>query len=305
MARGSNLVIYVAAGANLAIAAVKLAAALYTGSSAMLTESIHSFVDTGDQGLLLLGKRRGALAPDESHPFGHGMEEYFWSFVVALMIFSLGGTVSIYEGIHKIVAPEPITAPWVNFAVLGAAFLFEGVSLHITYREFKKTARPTSGMLAALRRSKDPGLFAVLLEDAAALAGLVIAAVGLSVSLLLDVGWADGAASIGIGMVLIGVALFLADETRSLLTGEAAPRALQEKIRRIVEDHASVLRLEGVDTLQLGPRSILVALRLDFAQDGKGAAALARAVARSDERIGRVVFAPPDEAASPDSRARP
>ena len=221
MAHGnSRKVVYAALAGNLAIAATKLAAALWTGSSAMLSEAIHSAVDTGNQGLLLFGMHRAGRPPDRRHPFGHGMELYFWSFVVALLIFTLGGVVSVYQGWAKLSRPEPIHDAWVNFAVLAAAVVFEGLSFRIAWREFR-AGHVGEPFLAAIRASKNPGIFAVLLEDSAALVGLAIAAVGLGLAVWLDRPVFDGIASLAIGALLFVTALFLANETRSLLTGRA------------------------------------------------------------------------------------
>jgi cation diffusion facilitator family transporter len=297
MAEGSKLAVVAAAGANLAIAAVKLAAGLFTGSSAMLTEAVHSFVDTGDQALLLLGMRRAAAAPDEAHPFGHGMEIYFWSFVVAVAIFSLGGAVSIFEGARKLARPAPIDAAWVNFLVLGAAFVFEAGSLAVGYREFRKTAGP-GPLLLSIRRSKDPTLFAIILEDSAALAGLALAFAGVACAVWLGWDWADGAASIGIGLLLVAVALFLANETRSLLTGEAASRGVRESVRAALNAQPGVRAVTEVLTLQLGPADILVAATVAFDGAGRGpvesaARSAIAEVRRCDPRITRVFLRPP------------
>jgi cation diffusion facilitator family transporter len=259
---GSRTAIYAALAGNLAIAATKLGASLYTGSSAMFTEAIHSFVDTGNQGLLLYGLHRAARPPDERHPFGHGLEVYFWSFVVALLIFALGGAFSIYEGVAKIRRPEPIESAWVNFVVIGVAMLFEGLSFRVAYRAFRR--QPTTlSLWEAIRRSKDPTAFAVLLEDAAALAGLVFALLGVGVTVALHRPEADGVASIGIGLLLVFTALVLANETRSLLTGEsAAPRVLQAA-RSILEADPRVAKVHGLRSLHLGPEEVLLTVSFE------------------------------------------
>jgi cation diffusion facilitator family transporter len=262
----SRLVIYAALAGNLAIALTKLVAFLLTGSSAMLTEAIHSTVDTGNQGLLLLGLARAAKPPSDTHPFGYGMELYFWSFVVALMIFALGGAVSIYQGIHKILEPEPIDRAWINFLVIGLAMLFEGGSFVIAWREFK-TVRRDIPFFRALKGSKDPSIFAVLLEDGAALAGLAIAALGVAGTSLLDLPWADGAASVAIGVLLVLVAVFLANETRSLLTGEAASPRIVEAVRGMLAADPRVDSVAEVLSMHLGPQEILLGVTLDFRDD--------------------------------------
>jgi Co/Zn/Cd efflux system component len=191
----SKRVVFAALAGNLGIAVTKFVAFALTGSSAMLTEGIHSVVDTGNQGLLLLGMRRAARPPSRTHPFGYGMELYFWGFVVALMIFALGGAVSIYEGIHKIIEPEPAHDPWVNFVVLAASMVFEGISFRFAWRELKERF-PEISPFKAVTVSKDPSVFAVLLEDAAALTGLTLAFAGVGLAYLLDMPILDGAASI-------------------------------------------------------------------------------------------------------------
>lgn len=258
--------VYAALAGNLAIAAAKFGAAIFTGSSAMFTEAIHSFVDTGNQGLILYGMRRAARPADETHPFGHGLELYFWSFVVALLIFALGGAFAIYEGIEKIRHPEPIGSAWINFAVIGLAMLFEGLSFSVAWREMR-TRFTDLPMWTAMRRSKDPSTFAVLLEDGAALTGLVIALVGVSASVYLDQPWADGIASVAIGALLIGTAFVLARETQSLLTGERASATTLRRAREIIEADARVVRVDELRSLQLGPASVLLAGTLDIRRD--------------------------------------
>jgi cation diffusion facilitator family transporter len=263
MAGESRTAIYAAAAGNLGIAAAKAAAFAFTGSSAMLTEAIHSLVDTGNQGLLLLGIHRASRPPDPGHPFGHGMELYFWSFVVALLVFSLGGAVSIYEGLHKVMQPEPIDRPWINFLVLGGAIAMEGGSFTVAFREHRRR-NARDRFLESLRSSKDPSLFAVLLEDGAAIAGLLIAFVGVAVAVLFHVPQADGLASIAIGGLLVAVAVFMANETRSLLTGEAASPSVVAEVRRILAADPRVVEVIEVLTLHLGPQEILVGVTIDF-----------------------------------------
>jgi cation diffusion facilitator family transporter len=262
-AGGSRRPIYAALAGNLAVALTKSAAAAWTGSTAMLSEAIHSAVDSGNQGLLLLGLSRASRPADDRHPFGHGMEYYFWAFVVALMIFMLGGAVSIYEGVAKVVAPEPISRVWVNFAVLGAAVVFEGGSLVVAWREFRR-AHHDVAFWNAIRGSKDPGIFAVLLEDATALAGLFIALLGLTLATWLDAPVFDGIASIGVGCLLIGAAAMLGNETRSLLVGESASAAVIAGARETIAKDPRVARVVELLTMHLGPAEILLAMTLDF-----------------------------------------
>jgi cation diffusion facilitator family transporter len=303
MAGSSRIAVYAALAANLAIAATKFAAFLFTGSAAMLTEGIHSTVDTGNEALLLFGLSRAQRPPDETHPFGYGMEIYFWSFIVALLIFTAGGAVAVYEGVSKIGRPERIENVWVNYIVLGAAFVFESISLHTAYREFRKgnTQKP---LWRAIRASKDPSIFAVILEDSAALAGLLVAFVG--VSLAATFGWlrADGIASIAIGILLILVAIFLARETRSLLTGEAARPEIREQLKAILDNDPRVISATEILTMQLGPRQVLAAITIDFDDDlpGRGIEDAARALTAGIERdipaVTRVFLRPLREPAS-------
>lgn len=262
---GSHKVVFAALAGNLAIAVTKFIAALLTGSSAMLTEAIHSTVDTGNQGLLLLGLARAGRPPSQTHPFGYGMELYFWSFVVALMIFALGGAVSVYQGVHKILAPEPIDRAWINFLVIGLAIVFEGGSFLVAWREFK-AVRGDVPFFRALKGSKDPSIFAVLLEDGAALLGLALAALGVAGSVL-GLAWADGAASVAIGVLLVLIAAFLANETRSLLTGEAAAPRIVENVRQALDRDPRVESVTEVLSMHLGPREILLGVTLDFCDD--------------------------------------
>jgi cation diffusion facilitator family transporter len=280
---GSRLVILAALAGNCAVAVTKFAAAFWTGSSAMLSEAIHSAVDTGNQGLLLLGLRRAARPPSARHPFGHGMELYFWAFVVALLIFALGGAVAIWQGWQKIVAPEPVESAWINFAVLGAAVLFEGLSFRVAYREFRRS-HVGEPFWDAIRRSKDPGVFAVLLEDSAALVGLLIALVGLGLAEWLDLPVLDGVASIGIGLLLVLTAGFLANETRSLLTGEAAAPRLVEAVRAMLLADRRVAAVEELLSMHLGPTEVLLAVTLDFHDDLPGGA-VERAAAELTWRV--------------------
>lgn len=262
----STLVVYAALAGNLAIAVTKFVAFVLTGSSAMLTEAIHSSVDTGNQGLLLLGLARARKPPSETHPFGYGMEVYFWAFVVALLIFALGGAFSIYEGVLKIFRPEPIERAWINFLVIGLAILFEGGSFLVAWKEFRVLTRGTP-LLRAIRRSKDPSVFAVLLEDGAALAGLAIAALGVAGSAVFGIPWADGAASVAIGVLLVLVAIFLANETRSLLTGESASPRIVEEVRQMLAADPRVDTVAEVLSMHLGPQEILLGVTLDFHDD--------------------------------------
>ena len=301
MAEGSTRVVLTALAGNVAIAVMKLVAWAFTRSSAMLTEAIHSLVDSGDQILLLIGQKRGAKPPDASHPLGYGMETYFWSFIVALQVFSLGGAVSIYEGIAKLRHPTPIEKPWISFLVLGLSALFEGASFMAAYREYKRMIHGRRVRLFRfLQLSKDPNVFATLLEDGAAMTGLVIAAVGVSLSALLGWRWADGAASILIGLLLVGVALFLVNETRSLIAGEAAAEPVIAQVRAVIDADDRVMDLDEVLSLHLGPQAILFVASVRFRDDLSGeeiqraARELTAAILTADPRITRAFLKPAD-----------
>jgi cation diffusion facilitator family transporter len=258
-------VVLVALAGNLAIAVIKLIAFAMTRSTAMLTEAIHSFVDTGDQLLLMVGQARGRRPPDETHPFGHGMETYFWLFIVALMIFMVGGALSIWQGVDKLLHPAEIGPPWINLTVLAFSAVFEGVSFRVAYRGYRRMVRGRNIPLwQFLVISKDPSLFSTLLEDGAALAGLFLAALGVIGEGWLGQEWADGAASIAIGLLLVAVAVFMANETRSLIAGESAAPFIVEQAREALQADPRVASLVDVASLQLGPQQILLAVTLRF-----------------------------------------
>ena len=269
MPANAKTVAYAALAGNVGIALTKLAAYFLTSSSAMLTEAIHSLVDSGDQALLLFGLRHAMRPADRAHPFGYGMEVYFWAFVVALLIFAVGGAVSIAEGIAKVRHPAPIEMVWVNYAVLAAAIVLETLSFKVALREFKKSHRRRS-LWRSMRASKDPTIFTVLLEDGAALVGLLIALAGVGAATLLDWPEADGVASIGIGCLLVLVAIFLAGETRSLLIGEAASSEIVSIVRDTLANDPRVVAVPEVLTMHLGPNEILVAVTIDFSDDLPG-----------------------------------
>ncbi len=265
MATGSSkLAVYAALAGNLAIAVLKFGAAMFTGSSAMLSEAIHSLVDTGNQVLLLYGMHRATLPADEQHPFGYGKELYFWSFVVAILIFGLGAGFSIYEGIHGILQPTPIENVMISYLVLGLALLFEGAACYLALRQFL-AEKGDLGFFAAVRQGKDPALFTVLFEDSAAMLGLIIAMTGIFLGQQLQLPWLDGAAAVAIGLVLAGVAMFLAYECKALLIGESADPQVVESCRALLNGDRRVVRVAGVRTMHFGPRDILLAADLDFA----------------------------------------
>jgi cation diffusion facilitator family transporter len=263
MASGSKNVIFAALAGNTLIAITKFVAAFFTGSSAMLSEGIHSLVDTGNQGLLLYGIARAKRPADEDFPFGHGKEIYFWSFIVAILIFALGGGISIYEGIKHIQHPEAIENPLINYVVLGLAMLFEGAAWLFAFREFTR-AKGKWGYVEAIKRAKDPSIFVVLFEDTAAMLGLMVAFAGITLTQLTGELWFDGAASIIIGLILVGTSIWLAYETKGLLIGESASRAVVEGIRGMVGSQVLVSHVNEVLTMHMGPDFILVNLSVDF-----------------------------------------
>lgn len=260
---GSKKVIYAALVGNFLIAVTKFGAAVVTGSSAMLSEAIHSVVDTGNQILLLYGMKRADRKADEAHPFGYGMELYFWTFVVAILIFAVGGGISIYGGIQKIYAPTAIENVHINYVVIGFAVLFETVAWVVAYKEFIKT-KGDKGFLEAIHVSKDPTVFTVLFEDTAALLGLLVAFVGIIFSDLYDMPVLDGVASVVIGIILAGVAVLLAYESKGLLIGEGASGKVVQGIRDVIAKQTGILAVNELLTMHLGPDDILLTLSLDF-----------------------------------------
>ncbi|MFL6591345.1 MAG: cation diffusion facilitator family transporter [Luteimonas sp.] len=259
----SRFVVYVALGGNLAIALTKFVAAWISGSSAMLSEGVHSLVDTINEVLLLYGMKRAAKPRDATHPFGYGRELYFWSFIVALLVFALGAGVSVYEGVSHLLHPEPMSHPLVNYIVLLASMGFEGTSWLVALREFRKH-KGENTYFQAFRRSKDPTTFTVLFEDSAALLGLLIALAGVAASHLLAMPQLDGIASIAIGCVLAVSSLLLARETKGLLIGESAHPRVRADILRIAAMDEDVRSANGVLTVHMGPAEVVAALSAEF-----------------------------------------
>jgi cation diffusion facilitator family transporter len=281
----SRTVVYAALIGNLLVAATKFVAAAFTGSSAMLSEAVHSLVDTGNEVLLLYGLGRAARPPDETHPFGHGREIYFWSFVVALQLFALGAGVSVYEGISHVLHPEPIANPLVSYIVLGLAMLFQAGSWWVAFKAFR-AAKGNLGYLEAMRRSKNPPGFMVLLEDSAALLGLLIALAGTAANEALRLPVMDGVASIAIGVLLGVVATFLAQETKGLLIGEGAASDILTSICAIAAEQTGIEQSNGLLTVQFGPHQIVAALSIDFEND-ISAGEVEAIVANLEERVRR------------------
>jgi cation diffusion facilitator family transporter len=266
MSGSAKKTIYAAMAANFAIAIIKFIAASITGSSAMLSEGIHSVVDTGNQLLLLLGLRLSKQPADDSHPFGYGQELYFWTLIVALFIFAIGGGMSIYEGIGHIRHAQPLTDPRWNYGVLGLAVIFEGYSWNVALQEFLASKREDN-FWQAIRASKDPTVFAILFEDTAALIGLFVAFVGVLSGHLLGNIYLDGVASIVIGVILCGVAFLLAIESKGLLIGEGATAETVASIKKIINDDPAVENVIKVLTLHFGPQEILLNLEINFVDD--------------------------------------
>jgi len=259
----ANIVLYAALAANIGIAVAKFVAAAITASSSMLTEGVHSLVDSLNQVLLLYGQRRAKRPPDAEHPFGYGRELYFWAFVVAILIFGLGAGVSVYEGYLHIIDPEPLRDPLVNYIVLGIATVMEGTSWAIAIREFRES-KGDCGWWKAIRESKDPAGFIVLFEDSAALAGLIVAAIGVWASHAWDDPRIDGMASIAIGLILAAVATLLAREAKGLLIGERANPDLIAQVRAMLEAEPRVTAVNHVRTIHTAPERVFVAISADF-----------------------------------------
>ncbi len=283
MAASKKVTVYGAIAANLGIAVMKFAGAATTGSSAMLSEGIHSMVDTGDGLLLLVGLHLSQRKADERHPFGYGKELYFWSLIVAVLIFGVGGGVSMVEGILHVLDPAPLADPFWNYVVLGCAALFEGSSLALALRQFLRDKGDES-FGAALRTSKDPSVYTVLAEDSAALLGLAAAALGIVGSHALDLPLLDGAASIVIGVLLCAVATLLIRQSRKLLVGEAVTSDMAAEIRRIATDEGPVLRAAWPLTMHFGPDDVLLALDAEF-EPGLAAEEVQAAVNRIERAI--------------------
>lgn len=279
----SKRAVHAALFANVAIAITKLTAAFFSGSSAMLSEGIHSLVDTSNELLLLYGMKRAAARRSREHPFGHGRELYFWSFVVALLVFALGAGVSLYEGVQHFRYPEPNRHPQLSYAVLAFAAVFDGYSFVVALRQFNQL-RGEQPFWQAIEKSKDPTTFAVVLEDGAALLGIAIASAGVAASQIFDNPRLDSLASIGIGLVLAGTAMLMARECKALLIGESAAPELEASLLQLVANDPVVARANGVITLHLAPSQIVVAISAAFAEQ-RTALEIEACVARVEARI--------------------
>lgn len=282
-ASSSKFIIYAALVGNALISVTKFAAAMVSGSSAMLSEGIHSLVDTGNQVLLLYGIKRAAEPADEQFPFGHGKEIYFWSFVVAILIFAVGAGISLYEGILHLQHPAEMDSVTINYIVLGLALVFEGVVWAIAIRDFRRV-KGKRGFLEAVKHGKDPSIFVVVFEDSAAMLGLIVALFGVMGSHLLGLWWADGLASVIIGLILAGTAIWLAYETKSLLIGEAANPEEVEGIRKLIISFPEVTKVNEVLTMHMGPDFVLANPSVDF-EDELPTGELEKAILRMDAAI--------------------
>ena len=283
MAGSSTKAIVAALIGNALVATTKFVAAALTGSSAMFSEGIHSVVDTGNQVLLLFGLRQARKPPDERFPFGHGKEVYFWSFIVAIMIFALGAGISIYEGIEALRHPSTVENVLINYVVLSLAIAFEGFAWAFAFREFNKS-RGEHGYLEAVHKGKDPTLFVVLFEDTAAMLGLLVALAGIALAQATGKLYFDGLASIVIGGILAATAAWLAYETKGLLIGESANRPVVEGIQALARAHADIEHVNEVLTMHMGPAFILVNVSADF-KDGLPAGQIETTIAALDRQI--------------------
>jgi cation diffusion facilitator family transporter len=280
----NNRTLVIALAANFGIAVSKFVAAAMTGSSAMLTEGVHSVVDCANQLLLIWGRRQSKKPADRRHPFGYGRELYFWSFVVAILVFALGACVSVYEGIVHIRHPEAAVSPLIAYGVLLIAFLLEGGSTVTAFKEFR-AGKGDLSWWQALRRSKDPPAFIVLLENGAAMAGILAAAAGLALSQLTGNPFFDGAASVVIGLILGLTGWLLAVESKALLIGESADSDLIEAIAAAASRHAGIVGIGDVLTVHSAPDQITVVMSADF-DDSITAGAVERIVAEIEREAG-------------------
>jgi len=274
---------------NLAIAVCKFTAAAFSGSSAMLSEAIHSLVDTGNGSLLLYGMRRSKLPADHDHPFGHGHEIYFWSLIVGVLIFALGGGMSIVSGWRHLVSPQPLESVAWSYAVLAISAVFEGISWYFGWKAFVGERRGR-GVFETIVRSKDPTRFSVLLEDSAALLGLVFAFIGVWAAASLGIRWLDGAASILIGILLCLVAVVMVNESRKLLVGEGMERGTLDRIRELIKDDESVEEIGRLLTMYLGPEDVMLVVEVRFKESETVVVrdAVARIKGRIREAIPRI-----------------
>ena len=294
MASAAKASVFAAIGGNLAIAVSKFVAAAVTGSSAMLSEAIHSLVDTGNGALLLYGMRRSRRPADLAHPFGHGHELYFWSLVVGMLIFGFGGAISLLQGWYRLHEPQDIADPLWNYVVLGLSALFEGITWVFGWNAFVKERRGR-GVIETIVRSKDPTTFSVLVEDSAALLGIAIAFAGVWIATSLGLAWADGAASILIGALLCGVALLLVNESRKLLIGEGLEKATLDKLRALIEKDPAIAKVGRLLSMYMGPQDVMLVAEIRFrpvdsSEIREAVARLKEAIQREYPRIRQISF---------------
>ena len=283
MAQEAKTAIVAAILGNLAIATTKFFAAVFSGSSAMLSEAIHSLVDTGNGTLILLGIRNSRKPPDFEHPFGHGRELYFWTLMVGVLIFGVGGGMSVYEGLTHLTNPKPIEdAKW-SYIVLGLSAVFESISWYFGWKAFSKERRGR-GVFEVIHNTKDPTSFSVLLEDSAALLGLAVALLGIFLSKSLNQPYFDGGASIVIGVLLCTIAIVMVHESRGLLIGEGVDRKTLQNLRAIVEGDEDVAHVQHLHTIYQGPRTVLMVVELRF-HDSISAVDVRKAVRRLEANI--------------------
>jgi cation diffusion facilitator family transporter len=280
----SKTAIVAAICGNVAVALTKFVAAAFSGSSAMLSEGIHSLVDTGNGGLLLFGLRRSRKRPDLEHPFGHGKELYFWSLIVSILIFALGGGMSFYEGVTHLVRPQPLGDPFWNYLVLGLAFIFDGTSWLFGWKAFRTARGRRGGVISAIHNSKDPSSFMVVFEDSGALIGLVIAFCGLFFAHRLNIPSLDGVASVIIGLVLALMSFFLAYESKGLLIGEGVDSETLGRIRAVIEADPGVEHVSRLLTMYFGPHEVMLTIEVKF-RDVLSAAGVRAAVARLHKSV--------------------
>ena len=270
MAGSSKKAVVTALAGNFLIALMKFASAFFTGSSAMLSEGVHSLADTSNQLLLLHGMRRSRQQPSPEHPFGYGKEVFFWGFVVAILVFAVGAGVSLYEGIRHLVHPKVLEHSFSSYIILGAAILIEGYTFYVAYQSLPR--KQGASLLSSIRQSKDPASFVILLEDAAALCGLLLALTGILLADATGSPLYDALASVGIGLLLAATAFLMAAETKGLLIGESADPELVGAIRQVAGASPNVTCVNEILTMQVGPDRILLNLSVHFADhlDGAG-----------------------------------
>ena len=283
MSHESKKAVYASIVANVSICICKFVTGLLSHSSAMLAEAVHSLIDVADGGLLLYGRHQSMQPPDELHPFGHGKALYYWTLIVALLFFALGGGMSVYQGIHHILHPEPLSNPFWNYIVLAAAALFNGWSFVVAFKQFRQTMHGR-GILSTAQQSKDPTLYTLVLEDTGDMIGVAIAFVAVFLSHRLNAPWIDGVGSILIGLLLASIAIFLVHESKLLLLGESADPELIKKLRQVAEDHEAVHCVHRPMTMHLGPHNVLAVMEIEFEPHISGSD-LAIAIERLDQAV--------------------